>query len=130
MSYARLKEKIKKITNRNISMNFKYRIKKLNEIIVGWVNYFKLADMKNRLIKLDKWIRRRLRACIWKTWKLVRTRFKNLMKLGVPIQKAWEHANTRKSYWRTANSPILNKTITNQRLANYGFKSLSSQYLK
>lgn len=127
-SYERLKEKIRKITNRNISMNFNYRIKKLNEIIVGWVNYFKLADMKSKLNELDQWIRRRLRACIWKTWKLVRTRFKNLMKLGVPKYKAWEYANTRKSYWRTSLSPILSKTITNQRLINHGFKSLSSQY--
>ena len=129
-SYERLKEKIRKITNRNISMNFNYRIKKLNEIIVGWVNYFKLADMKSKLQELDSWIRRRLRACVWKTWKLVRTRCKNLMKLGVPKYKAWEYANTRKSHWRTSISPILSKTITNQRLINHGFKSLSSQYEK
>ena len=129
-SYERLKEKIKKITNRNISMNFNHRIKKLNEIVVGWVNYFKLADMKNKLKELDQWIRRRLRAVVWKTWKLVRTRFKNLMKLGVPKGKAWEYANTRKSYWRISKSPILNKTVTNQRLINHGFKSLSSQYEK
>lgn len=129
-SYERLKEKIRKITNRNISMNFDYRIKKLNEIIVGWVNYFKLADMKTRLTELDQWARRRLRACVWKTWKLVRTRFKNLMKLGVPKYKAWEYANTRKGYWRISNSPILSKAITNQRLINHGFKSLSSQYEK
>lgn len=129
-SYEKLKDKIRKITNRNISMNFNNRIKKLNEITVGWVNYFKLADMKNKLRDLDRWIRRRLRACIWKTWKLVKTKFKNLIKLGVPKQKAWEYSNTRKSYWRTSNSPILNKTITNQRLINHGFKSLSSQYEK
>lgn len=111
-------------------MNFDYRIKKLNEIIVGWVNYFKLAEMKTKLKDLDSWIRRRLRACVWKTWKLVRTRFTNLKKLGVPKQKAWEFANTRKGYWRISKSPILNKTITNQRLINHGFKSLSSQYEK
>ena len=129
-SYERLKDKIKNITNRNISLNFDYRIKKLNEIIVGWVNYFKLAEMKTKLKDLDSWIRRRLRACVWKTWKLVRTRFTNLKKLGVPKQKAWEFANTRKGYWRISKSPILNKTITNQRLINHGFKSLSSQYEK
>lgn len=83
-SYERLKEKITKITNRNTSMNFDYRIKKLNEIVVDWVNYFKLADMKRKLEDLDQWIRRRLRACVWKTWKNVRTRGRNLMKLGVP----------------------------------------------
>lgn len=129
-SYDRLKEKIRNITNRNVSMNFNHRIKKLNEIVVGWVNYFKLADMKTKLKELDQWIRRRLRAVVWKTWKLVRTRFKNLMKLGVPKGKAWEYANTRKSYWRISKSPILNKTITNQKLINHGFKSLTSQYEK
>lgn len=129
-SYERFKEKIKKITNRNVSMNFNDRIKKLNEITTGWINYFKLADMKNKLIELDKWIRRRLRACVWKTWKKVSTRFQNLKKLGVPADKAWEFANTRKGYWRISKSPILNKTITNQRLINHGFKSLSSQYDK
>lgn len=127
-SYERLKEKIRKITNRNVSMNFNYRIKKLNEVIVGWVNYFKLADMKSKLIELDGWIRRRLRACVWKTWKKIRTKFNNLIKLGIPKDKSWEYANTRKGYWRISSSPILNKTITNQRLINHGFKSLSSQY--
>lgn len=129
-SYNRLKEKIIKITNRNVSMDFNYRLKKLNEIIVGWVNYYKLADMRKKLEEFDMWIRRRLRACIWKTWKKIKTRFKNLKKLGVPENKAWEFANTRKGYWRIAASPILNKTITNQRLINHGFKSLTSQYKK
>ena len=129
-SYERLKEKVRKITNRNISMNFNYRLKKLKEITTGWVNYYKLADMRRKLEEIDGWIRRRLRACIWKTWKKVKTRFKNLKKLGIQKQKAWEYANTRKGYWRISNSPILNKTITNQRLINHGFKSLSSQYKK
>ncbi|MTI70632.1 MAG: group II intron reverse transcriptase/maturase [Firmicutes bacterium] len=129
-SYEKFKAKIRNVTNRNISMNFKYRLKKLREITVGWINYFKLADMKGKLRKLDKWIRRRLRACIWKTWKRIKTRYRNLRKLKVPKDKAWEYANTRKSYWRISKSPILNKTITNQRLTNYGFTSLSSQYEK
>lgn len=77
------KEKIRRITNRNRSMNSNHRLKKLKEIIVGWVNYYKLANMEKRLKKIDGWIRRRLRACIWKTWKKVRTRFRNLAKLGV-----------------------------------------------
>lgn len=129
-SYERLKDKIRKITNRNISMNFNYRLKKLKQIIVGWVNYFKLANMKNKLKELDRWIRRRLRACIWKTWKKPKTRFRNLIKLKVSEGKAWEYANTRKGYWRISNSPILNKTITNQKLINHGFISLTSQYEK
>lgn len=129
-SFKRLKEKLREATNRNKSMNFQYRIKKVNEIIVGWVNYYRLADMKNKLNELDKWLRRRLRACIWKNWKKVKTRYRNLVTLGVPKGKALEHANTRKGYWRIAGSMVLQKTITNQRLTNYGLKTLSSQYEK
>lgn len=97
---------------------------------MGWVNYFKLADMKKKLSELNQWIRRRLRAYVWKTWKKTKTRFQNLMKLGIPKDKAREYANTRKEYWRISKSPILNKTITNQRLINHGFKSLFLQYEK
>ena len=129
-SWKRLKEKVKKVTNKNISMNFQERMKKLNQLLVGWINYYKLADMKRRLRDLDKWIRRRIRACIWKRWKRVRSRFKYLKKLGISSGKAWQFANTRKSYWRVSNSPILNRTITTQRLIERGYKSFLAQYMK
>lgn len=129
-SWKRLKDKIKKVTNRNISMNFEVRIKKLNQLMVGWINYYKLADMKRKLRDLDQWIRRRIRACIWKTWKRVRSRFKYLKKLGISPGKAWQFANTRKSYWRVSNSHILNLSITIERLTKRGYNSFLSQYLK
>lgn len=83
-SFERLKEKLRKITNRNVSISFDYRMTKLKQLMVGWINYYKLANMSVKLKALDEWIRRRLRACIWKTWKKVKTRFKNLKKLGIP----------------------------------------------
>jgi group II intron reverse transcriptase/maturase len=128
-SYQRLKVKVKRVTNRNWGVSMEYRLKKLAEITNGWVNYFgKVADGESRLNELDGWIRRRLRACIWKQWKKVKTRYRNLMKLGASKEKAWEYANTRKSYWRTSNSPILSTTVTNQRLEKRGFKSLVKRY--
>jgi group II intron reverse transcriptase/maturase len=128
-SYRRLKEKVKRVTNRNWGVSMEYRLKKLAEITNGWVNYFGIADGKNRLAELDGWIRRRLRACIWKQWKKVKTRYKSLKKLGLSEEKAWEFANTRKGYWRISKSPILSTTITNQRLEKRGFKSLVDRYL-
>ena len=74
-------------------MNFQENLKKFNQLMVGWVNYYKLADMKGRLRDLDQWIRRRIRACIWKKWKRVRSRFKYLKKLGLSAGKAWQFAN-------------------------------------
>ena len=129
-SFKKLKDKIRKITNRNISMSFDLRMKKLKDLVVGWVNYFKLANMKAKLKALDHWVRRRLRATIWKTWKKISTRFKNLKKLGISKDKAWEFANTRKGYWRISSSPILNRSITNNKLNKRGYISFSSQYNK
>lgn len=127
-SYKRFKDKIREITNRNKGISLEYRLKKLNEYIVGWVNYFAIANAAAKIRELEKWIRRRLRACIWKQWKRVRTRGRNLIKLGVIEYKAWEYANTRKGYWRISNSPILNTTLDNNYLENRGYKSMSKRY--
>lgn len=129
-SIKKIKNKIRDITNRNRSMNFEARVKRLIEMTRGWVNYFKLADMKGLLKELDEWTRRRLRACIWKTWKRIRTRFTYLFKLGIPKDKAWEFANTRKGYWRISGSPIMQRAVTNKRLENRGFISMSALYEK
>jgi group II intron reverse transcriptase/maturase len=128
-SIKRFKEKVREITNRNKGISMENRIKRLNQITTGWVNYFGLADAKSIMKTLDEWIRRRLRACIWKQWKKIKTKHDNLVKLGVEEQKAWEYANTRKGYWRISNSPILNKTLTNKYFESIGYKSLSQRYL-
>jgi RNA-directed DNA polymerase len=124
---ARFKEKVRKITNRSSGISMEDRRDKLNDLIIGWVSYFRLADMKKLAITLDKWIRRRIRMCYWKQWKGIKTRWQNLIKLGAERGKAWEHANTRKSYWRTADSVILSSTLTNQYLETEGFETLVSQ---
>lgn len=129
-SIERLKDKIREITNRNVGISMEWRIKRLNLLTVGWVNYFKIADMKGKLREIDEWTRRRLRACLWKQWKKVKTKFTNLKKLGIPKYKAWQYANTRKGYWRISNSPILSRTLTNQYWTNQGLKTFSMQYGK
>lgn len=84
--------------------------------------------MKNIMTDIDKWLRRRIRMCYWKQWKKISTKFNNLRKLGMPKDKAWEFANTRKSYWRTAKSPILQRSITNARLEKAGLESFLKIY--
>lgn len=106
-----------------------YRIMKLNQSIIGLVNYFAIADMKGIVQKLDEWIRRRLRMCYWKQWKKIKTKHYNLVKLGLPNDKAWEYANTRKGYWRISNSPILTRALTNERLKKQGFPTITERYL-
>lgn len=125
---AKFKEKVKQILSRSNGWSTEQRIKALNSIIIGWVNYFGLADMKSLAKTLDEWIRRRLRMCIWKQWRKIKTRHDNLVKLGIDNTKAWEFANTRKGYWRISNSPILAFTLTNQYLTKLGFVSLTERF--
>ena len=127
-SIKRFKDKIKFYTNRNIGISMESRLKKLNQIMMGWINYYGIANAVAKLKELDKWIRRRLRACIWKQWKKISTRYRNLVKLGINKYKAWEYANTRKGYWRISKSPILSKSLNNKYLESLGFVSLTQTY--
>lgn len=127
-SIAKFKDKIREVTSRSNAMSMEARYTKLKQIIIGWVNYFKIANMRSIAQKLDEWIRRRLRMYYWKQWKKIKTKHDNLIKLGIDDYKAWEFANTRKSYWRIANSPILARSLTNKTLEKLGYTSLSSAY--
>ena len=80
------------------------------------LNYFKLADMRNILQSTDEWLRHRIRSYVWKSWKKVGARFKNLVRCGIDRWRAWQWANTRGGYWNTAGSPILCRAMNNERL--------------
>ena len=129
-SVAKMKAGIKKLTSRSNGWGNDRRKEALSQYIKGWVQYFKLADMKKLLIRVDEWYRRRLRMVIWKQWKRIRTRIRNLERLGISKSKAYMWANTRKGYWHIANSHIMSITITSDRLRRSGFVFLSDYYNK
>ncbi len=127
-SIAKMKAKIKELTSRSNGMGNAERAEKLRRYIMGWINYFKIADMKSLLQSTDEWMRRRIRMVFWKQWKRVRTKFEKLQSLGIQKQKAWEYANTRKSYWRISNCPVLSKSLGNNTLKGLGFLFFSDYY--
>jgi len=127
-SLAKMKDTLRVLTSRSNGWGCEKRKDKLKQYITGWMNYYKLADMKQYLTVLDSWLRRRLRMIIWKQWKRVRTRFRNLRKLGIPKCKAYMFANTRNGYWRTAKSPILQTSISSDSLTHAGYTFLSDCY--
>ncbi len=129
-SVDKMRAKIRELTSRSNGWGNDRRKDALSQYITGWVQYFKLADMKDLLIRVDEWFRRRLRMVIWKQWKRVKTKGKNLIKLGINKYKAWEWANTRKGYWRIAHSWILATTITTERLRIAGYVFFSDCYRK
>lgn len=127
-SIARLKDKIRVITSRSNAMSMETRYTKLKQVTRGWANYFKIANMGKIAQTLDKWIRRRIRMCYWKQWKKTKTKYDNLMKLGVNKDKAYRIANSRKSYWRISDTPEMHIALNNKTLEKLGYLSLSSVY--
>lgn len=127
-SIAKMKTRIKEITSRSNALGYENLKKKLKEYETGWVNYFKLADMKNLLVNTDQWLRRRIRMYIWKRWKKVKTRYEMLRKLGLNHNNAKKYSCTRKGYWHIANSQILNCTITDKRLKVAGYTFFLDYY--
>ena len=102
----------------------------LKRYVVGWVNYYKLADMGTYLQSIDEWMRRRIRMVFWKKWKRVRTRWRNLLKLGISNANAGILANSRKEYWRIAADPLLQTALSNRRLERAEFQFFYPYYRK
>jgi hypothetical protein len=99
-SIDKMKSKLRLLTSRSNGWGNEKCKGELSLFIKGWINYYKYADLLKLLKKVDKWYRRRLRMVIWKQWKKIKTKWRNLVKLGINNYKAREFANTRKSYWR------------------------------
>ena len=126
-SIAKFKAKMKKLTSRSWGVSNEYKIAKLNELIRGWINYFRIGNMKTLCTKLDSNIRYRLRMCIWKHWKTPKNRARNMIKLGVPAWTAWRTAYLH-GYAKPARCADVQKAITNERLTRFGLVSMLDYY--
>ncbi|SHG34153.1 group II intron reverse transcriptase/maturase [Ornithinibacillus halophilus] len=129
-SVESFKFKLKQLTRKNWSVDTKYQVERINQVIRGWINYFKIGYMKKVLTRIDSHTRVRLRMCIWKKWKTAKNRRKNLIKLGMNKYNAYKYSHTSKGAVRTAYSWILTTTITNKRLARFGLISCVEHYNK
>ena len=127
-SAKKMKGRIREITQKNKGWSNDYRRQKLAEYVRGWINYYKLADMKGLLAETDEWLRRRIRAIYWKQWKKVKTRYRNLRALKLEEWQVHQIANSRKGYWRTAQ--MLSVALTNKIIAKLGYISMLDYYLK
>ena len=129
-SKAKMKSRLKELTSRSNGWGYAKRKQKLKAYIRGWIDYYHLANMKRFLLETDEWLRRRIRMCIWKAWKKIKTRVANLIKCGIDKNTAYQWGHTRKSYWHTAKSKITHTSITNDRLCRAGYATLMGEYLK
>lgn len=116
-----LKAKLKRMTRKTTPATFDERIATINQSLRGWINYFRLASMHQRLKSLEHWLRNRLRYCIWHDWKKPEKKRRSLIRLGVNPNMAYAWSRTRMGGWRVAQSPILGSTITIERLQKRGY---------
>ncbi|HEY8529832.1 MAG TPA: group II intron maturase-specific domain-containing protein, partial [Paenibacillaceae bacterium] len=122
----RFKERVRAITSRTRSVSMEQRIRELNRYTTGWVGYFRIAAAKSHCETLDQWIRRRLRMCLWKQWKRVRTRYRELRALGVPEHLAHVMANSRRGPWEMSRN--LNYALDTRYWQAQGLVSLLERY--
>ena len=127
-SWKKAKEKLRMLTSRSRCGSIVKSMERIKEYMRGWLNYYSMADMKSNIESLNGWLYRRIRMCIWKQWKLPKTRKRKLIGLGMPEWVACEGAYSRKAYWRMANAGVVKRALTKERLINWGFYDLATAY--
>lgn len=129
-SITKFKRNLKKITSRSLSVDFRTRIKKLNEVTRGWVNYFAISNMKTAITKIDSHIRTRLRVVVWKQWKVPSKRHWALQKLGVNNDLARLTSYCGDRYYWVVTKTVVVRAISKEILALAGLVSPLDYYLK
>lgn len=133
-SVKRIKDKIRTITSRSYNIEMKYRLIKLKQLIIGWVNYFKIATIRKLARSLDRMVRRRLRVCIWKAWKTPQRRLRGMRKLKemfnlkTQMELIKKIAYTSNSYAKLGER-ILCSVIPNKSLEIKGLISIEEYYI-
>ena len=129
-SVNKFKRKLKALCKRSQSIDLTYRIKKINEVTRGWINYFRIGSMKQKLKSIDEHLRTMLRVIIWKQWKVATKREWGLLKLGVPKWIAHKVANWGDHYQFVAQKSILKRAISKEILTKRGLVSIYDYYQK
>jgi RNA-directed DNA polymerase len=126
-SLARFKSRVRDLTRRTRGASLAQIVEELSRYLVGWRGYFGFCETPSVLHGLDQWVRRRLRAIVWKQWKRGRTRFAELRRRGVNTDLAAQTAGSPNGPWRLSNSPALAIAIPTAFLTTLGLVTLDSQ---
>ena len=127
-SWKKFKSKLKDLSSRRSVQSIKPSLEKIKEYARGWLNYYGIASMKQKIDDINGWLYHRIRMCIWKQCKKPRTKVRNLMGMGVPKDLAWQAGNSRRGYWFTTHTVAVNMAMTKERLISSGFYDLATAY--
>ena len=127
---ANFKHRIREITGRSWGVSWAYRYQQLRRYISGWINYFGLSEFYRPVPELDHWIRRRIRMCYLKQWCRMRTRIRQLIRLGVSTKLAIYIGSSSKGYYRLAKTKAVQIGLNNDWLKVQGLVSVKEQWVK
>ena len=128
-SFREFKRRIKRLTGRSWFVSMDYRLKKLNEYVRGWMNYYGISEYYEPIPEIDPWLRRRIRLCYWKQWRYRRTRIRELLKRGVPKSVAVPLCMTNKGLWRNSRSLAMTSSLSNQWFKDQGLVSVKELWV-
>jgi len=123
----RCQDRLRRLTKRTRSGKLEEVIAEINRFLIGWIGYFRQANTPSVFEGLDEWLRRRLRQLLWKRWKRGRTRYRELVALGVPRERAALGA-VGKSPWRMSRSPVVNEALSKAYWRKSGLRSIVERY--
>ena len=123
-SRERLAEKVRKTLREARGASLERTIERLNPMLRGWMAYFRLTEVKDVLIDLDGWIRRRLRGLLWRQWKRAGTRARNLRKAGLGEVRAWQSATNGRGPWWNSGAKHMNDACPKSWFDRMGLVSL------
>ena len=126
-SLDKVMKKVRKLTSRKWGVSNSYKAQKIAEVVRGWINYFKIGSILTATRRLDTVIRYRFRMCIWKHWKNPKTRYKNLVKLGVSKKNAKSAAGFH-GYARVCRTETICYAMSNARLKKFGLLSAEEYF--
>jgi RNA-directed DNA polymerase len=123
-SVKRLKDKVRQMIHRGRGRTIGTVIREVTQLLRGWLQYFRLAAVKQTFELLDEWLRRKLRSIVWRQWKRPRTRAQRLMKRGLDRQRAWQSAMNGRGPWWNAGASHMHAAYTKSDFDRMGLISL------
>lgn len=129
-AFADFKHRIRELTGRSWGVSMQHRFDKLGQYLRGWMGYFGISEYYRPIPELDEWLRRRVRMCYWKQWRLTRTKIGHLLALGVGKRTAILTGVSSKSYWHLSRSKATQVGMTNDWLKAQGLVSIRELWMK